>query len=115
MSRPRRKRRPPGNVLVCCTGRGKHDLVRLRTLQLRIDGDRVRVYWDQREGAAPETGFRADGDVKTFEFQCGTCRRNPKFREDRLVEIARVLAEHQGIRGDDNTPIVLDISMVEKA
>ena len=52
MPRPRHKRRPPGNVHVCCTGRGTHGEVGFPPpLQLIADGDQVRVVWDSRQGA----------------------------------------------------------------
>ncbi len=116
MSRPhprRRKPAPPGRVQVVCTGRGKHDPVPLRRLQLIRDGDTVRVLWRGGDGPAPETGFRAADGMKTLEFACRTCGRHAKYREDRLTEILRVLAENQETAG--NTPVVCDISMVERA
>ena len=117
MPRPRRKRRPPGNVHVCCTGRGSHDLVTLPPpLQLYADGDRVRIRWNSHQGDAPVTGFRGGGEgLQTFEFQCTSCRRHWKRNKDNLVAIALTLAREQGISGDDNTPIRMDISMIERA
>jgi hypothetical protein len=98
---------------VVCTGRGKHDPVPLRRLQLVRDGDAVRVLWRGGDGPAPETGFRAADGMKTLEFACRTCGRHAKYREDRLTEIVRVLAEHQETAG--NTPVVVDISSLERA
>ncbi len=115
MPRPRHKPRPPGNVLVCCTGRGKHDLVRLHTLQLKDDGGIVRVHWNQRDGEPPVTGFRAADDMWTFVFECGSCGRNPKWREGRFIRTAFALAAHQDISGDDNTPVTFDISRLDRA
>lgn len=117
MPRPRRNRRPPGQVRVICTGRGKHDRVPFRP-DLRIirtsDGQ-VHVMWDRRQGPGPVTGFGAADGLETFEVRCGTCGRHFKCHEDRLGTIIAALAAFQGIRGDDNTPIVLDISLIERA
>jgi len=71
--------------------------------------------WNRRQGSGPVTDFQAADGLETFEVKCGTCRRHFKRHEDKLVVIIRALAEYQGIRGDDNTPIVLDISMIERA
>jgi hypothetical protein len=46
--------------------------------------------------------------------RCGTCGRHYKRREDKLGVIAMALADHQGITGDDNTPVILDISRIER-
>lgn len=116
MPRPRRKRCPPGNVLVSCTGRGAHAEVEfLPPLQLYVDGDRVGIRWNSRTGEAPVTGWRAAGGWQTFEWRCTSCRRHWKRNEDDLAAIALALAGEQGISGDDNTPIRLDISMIERA
>jgi hypothetical protein len=114
--RPPRGRRPPGVVHVSCTGRGVHDRVPFRPdLRLvRRDGQ-VRVMWNRRQGPGPVTGFGAADGLKTFEVQCGTCGRHFKRHEDMVGVIIQALAEHQGIRGDDNTAIVLDISLIERA
>jgi hypothetical protein len=113
---PRRHRpRPPGNVNVFCTARGNHDRVAFPpTLQLHVVGDRVRVFWDQRRGPDPVTEFRAEDDMKTFVYDCGSCPISPRFREDRLVRIAFAFAEQQGISGNDTTPIDFDISIAER-
>ena len=113
---PRHHRpRPPGNVNVFCAALGKHDRVPfLPTLQLRVEGDRVRVFWDQRQGPAPVTDFRAEDDMRTFVYDCGSCSRTPRFREERLVRIAFAFAEQLGISGDDNRPIDFDISIAER-
>lgn len=117
MPRPRRNRRPPGVVHVSRTGRGVHDTVPFRP-DLRIirtsDGQ-VRVMHDRRQGPGPVTDFRAADGLDTFEVRCGTCGRHFKRHEDKLAVIIQVLAEFQGIRGDDNTAIVLDISLIERA
>ncbi len=115
MSRPRRKPRPPGNVQIICTGRGRHNRVPLRTLQLVRAGDGAALVWNTREGPAPVTPFAAPGDVGTYDLKCGTCGRHLKRHEDWLVKAALALAEQQGVRGSDNTPIVLDVSLIERA
>jgi hypothetical protein len=114
--RPRRKPRPPGSIRVVCTGRGKHDPVRFPPpLQLYDEGDRVRIKRDSRKGPAPVTPFHAADGLDTYDFKCGTCGRHWKRHEDEFITIAFALADHQGIRGDDNTPITVDISRIENA
>ncbi len=116
MPRPRRNRRPPGNVRVVCTGRGGHDLVPLRPdLQILGAGGQIRIKWNRAQGPGPVTGFSAADGLRTYETRCATCGRHFKCRENKLGIIVMALAGHQGIAGDDNTPIVLDISMVERA
>ena len=116
MPRPRRKRRPPGNVHVCCTGRGTHGEVGFPPpLQLIADGDQVRIVWDSRQGKAPVTPFRSGGGEQTFDFNCPKCLTHLKRRGDWLARATLALAGFQGISGDDNTPIMLDISMIERA
>jgi hypothetical protein len=114
--RPHRNRRPPGVVHVVCTGRGTHDKVPFRPdlRAIRHDGQ-VRIMWNRRQGSGPVTDFKATDGLETFEVKCGTCGRHFKRHEDKLVVTIRVLAEYQGIAGDDNTPIVLDISMIDRA
>jgi hypothetical protein len=113
VTRHRRKPRPPGNVLVLCTDAGAHDRVGLRTLQLFRDGGQVRVKWDQRQGPAPVTGFRAAGGARTLEFRCPVCRRNLKIGEARFAEVARRLAVQQEAAG--NTPVEMDLWIAEAA
>jgi hypothetical protein len=96
---------------VVCTGRGKHSLVKLRLLQLARDGDTVRLLWDSRQGPAPVAARRADG-TQTFVLRCGTCRRHLETGEAELVKAALALAEHQGVRDDDNTPVVMDLAVL---
>lgn len=117
MPRPRRKPRPPGNAVAFCTGRGAHKRKHLRRLQLVADGGRVAIAWDQREGPPPETGFRAADGRKTFELVCPVCqpRRHFKRREDDLVTIVVALGRQQGLTGSDNTPVEVDISLIERA
>jgi len=114
--RPRRNRRPPGVVHVICTGRGTHDRVPFRPdlRVIRHDGQ-VRVMWNRRQGSGPVTDFGAADGLRTFEVRCRTCGRHFKRHEDKLTVILAALATYQGISGDDNTPIVLDISMIERA
>jgi hypothetical protein len=114
--RPRRNRRPPGQVHVICTGRGAHDPVPFRPdLRLVHRDGQVRVMHDRRQGPGPVTDFRAADGLDTFEVRCGTCGRHFKRHEDKLAVIIQALAAYQGIGGDDNTPIVLDISLIERA
>ncbi len=115
MSRPRRSPASPGRVAVVCTGRGRHNRVPLGTLQLRRDGEAVRLVYNTREGPAPVTPFAAPNDIATYDLKCGTCGRHLKRHEDWLIQTAFALAGHQGISGDDSTPIVLDISTIERA
>lgn len=107
--------RPPGTALVVCTGRGEHDRVRLRALTFRRMGDGLHVFWEQRQGPAPVTGFRDENGWQTFEFRCPApgCRRNPKYSEPRLAEIAAALARHQQVTGND--PVIIDISAIDRA
>ena len=51
----------------------------------------------------------------TFEFTCGSCGRHWKRHEDEFIIVAFALADHQGITGDDSTPITMDISHIENA
>ena len=117
MPRPRRNRRPPGNVHVCCTGRGTHDTVRfLPDVQLYEDDQgRIRIRWNRAQGPGPVTGFSDAGGLQTYDKRCGTCGRHFKRREDKFGLIAMALAEYQGITGNSATPIILDISRIEKA
>ena len=118
MSRPRRKPRPPGNVRVVCTGRGKHDPVRFKPplqLQLAAGEHPIRITWDSRMEIAPVTSFHAADGPNTFEFTCGSCGRHWKRHEDEFIIVAFALADHQGITGDDSTPITMDISHIENA
>jgi len=89
--------------------------VPLRTLQLRRDGEAVRLVYNTREGPAPVTPFAAPNDIATYDLKCGTCGRHLKRHEDWLIPTAFARAGHQGISGDDSTPIVLDISTIERA
>lgn len=115
MPRPRRRRRAPGNVHVCCTGRGSHAEVTLPpSLQLVADGDQARIVWDSRRGKAPVTPFRSGDGEQTFDFNCPKCPTHLKRRGDWLARAAMALAGLQGIRGDDNTPIRVDISTIER-
>lgn len=116
MPRPRRNRRPPGQVHVLCTGRGAHDPVPLRPdLQVYEAGGRLRIRWNAGQGPGPVTGFHDADDLKTYETRCGTCGRYFKRREDKLGAIVMAIADHQGITGDDNTPVIIDISRIERA
>lgn len=117
MPRPRRNRRPPGVVHVVCTGRGKHNRVPFRPdlRMIRASDGQVRIMWNRRQGPGPVTGFGAADGLDTYDIRCGSCGRHFKCHEDRLAVIIAAMAEFQGVRGDDNTPIVLDISMIERA
>lgn len=115
MPRPRRNRRPPGQVHVICTGRGKHDSVPLRPVHLYEVGGELRIKWNTRQGPGPVTGFYDAEGRQTYETRCGTCGRHFKRREDKLGAIVTALAIHQGITGNDNTPVILDISRIERA
>ena len=110
-----RSPRPPGNVAIYCTGRGRHDEQRVRTLQLVRLGDEIHVKWSPREGAPPVTGLRDAGGYLTYELRCRRCGRHLKIGERKLVLAAMRLAEMQGISGDDNSPIRLDLSVLEAA
>lgn len=115
MPRPRRNRRPPGQVHVICGGRGTHDAVQFPPpLQIVDHGGQLIVKRDGRRGAAPITDFRANDGLNTLEFKCTSCPRHFKRREDEFAEIALALAVHQGIKGNDNTPIIIDISRIER-
>lgn len=112
----RRKPRPTGNVQVFCTGRGAHERVDLcPPLQLVRAGDRVRVLWNHQRGPAPVTGYRDADGWQTLIFDCPQCARTPKWHEPRFIEMTRVLAVHQGLEGNDKSPIEMDISTVERA
>jgi hypothetical protein len=116
MPRPRRNRRPPGVIHVLCTGRGKHDPVPFRPdLRLVRRDDKVRVMWNRRQAPGPVTYFHAADGLETFEVRCGTCGRHFKRHEDKFSVIVLALAVYQGISGDDNRPIIVDISMIERA
>lgn len=117
MSRPRRKPAPPGRVQILCTGRGTHDVVKIRTLQMIDAGTEVALRWNQREGKPPVTGFRDAEGRQTYELKCNRCRpgRHLKIREDKLGKAAMALAGFHGISGDDNTPVPVDISALEVA
>lgn len=110
-----RSPRPPGNVDIFCTGRGQHPEKHVRTLQLVGLGDEIHLKWSPRDGAPPVTGFRDAHGYLTYELRCKRCGRNPKISERKLVLAAMRLAELQGITGDDNTPIRLDLSALEVA
>ena len=116
MPRPRRNRRPAGTVNVVCTGRGTHDPVPLEPdIQFWDAGDgKLRLKWNKRQGSGPVTAFSDAEGFRTYENRCAACGRHFKRREDKLGVIVRVLAQHQGIAPADNTPVVLDISRVER-
>lgn len=117
MPRPRRNRRPPGNVHVICTGRGEHDAVPfLPDLQLyKDDRGRICIRWNRGQRPGPVTAYSDADGLQTYEAKCGTCGRHLKRREDKFGAIAMALAIHQGITGDDNTPVIVDISRIERA
>lgn len=117
MPRPRRNRRPPGNVHVICTGRSEHNTVPFPPdVQLYEDDEgRLRIRWNRRQGPGPVTGFSDADGLQTYEARCGTCGRHFKSREDKFGLIAMALAGYQCITGDDNTPVVLDFSRIERA
>ncbi|MHB1431396.1 MAG: hypothetical protein ACYCVZ_04695 [Streptosporangiaceae bacterium] len=115
MTRPRRNARPPGNAQILCTGRGTHDPVRIRALQMTDAGDEIRLLWNPREGSPPVTGFRDEAGRRTYDLRCRVCRRRLKIREDRLGRAAMALAEHYGIVRDDTRPVPVDISLIEAA
>jgi hypothetical protein len=114
--RPRRNRRPPGNAHLICTGRGDHGTVSLSpAIQFYEDDQgRLRIRWDRRQGPGPVTGYSDKDGLRTCEVRCGTCGRHLKRREDKLGLIAMALAGFQGITGNDNTPITIDISRIER-
>ena len=68
----------------------------LRTLQLRRDGEAVRLVYNTREGPALVTPFAAPNDIATYDLKCGTCGRHLKRHEDWLIQTAFALAGHQG-------------------
>ena len=117
MPRPRRARRPPGNVQVVCTGRGSHDAVPFPPdVQLYEDDQgRIRIRWNRAQGSGPVTAYSDADGLQTYEARCGTCGRHFKRREDRFGAVAMALAAHQGVTGDDNTPVTVDISRIERA
>ena len=118
MPRSRRKPRPPGNIRVVCTGRGKHGPVRFQPpLQLQPSAGEhpIRITLDSRRGVAPVTAFHAADGPNTFEFTCRTCGRHWKRHEDEFITITFALAGHQDIKGDGKTPITIDISRIENA
>jgi len=61
------------------------------------------------------TGFHDADGLQTYETRCGTYGRHYKRREDKFGAIVMALAVHQGITGDDNTPVIVDISRIERA
>jgi hypothetical protein len=77
----------------------------------------IRITWDSRMEIAPVTSFHAADGLNTFEFTCGSCGRHWKRHEDEfiIVAFAFAFADHQGITGDDSTPITMDISHIENA
>ena len=115
MPRPRRKPRPPGNAQAVCTGRGRHKRRHIRRLQLAVDDGRVVIRWDQREGPAPVTDARSEEGWKTFDLECPVCRRRLKRREDWLIQAVIALGREQGLEGNDNTTVLIDISRVDRA
>lgn len=114
MPRPRRRRRPPGNAVVICTGRGQHKRHRIRRIQLAAEGGRITVLWDQREGPAPVAAYREDGG-RTLAFACPACRRDWKRGDDMVAQIVIALGRMQGLQGADNTPVTVDISRIDRA
>jgi hypothetical protein len=98
-------------VRVTCSGRADpgHGERLVRTLQLVRTADGAPAFsW---RGRPPVTSFaHADGG-QTFQFQCGTCRRNPKLSGERLAQIVLTAA---AVHGWD-APIVVDLSLLERA
>jgi hypothetical protein len=101
---------------VICTARGDHGEVRFPPdVQLYEDDQgRLRIRWDRRQGPGPVTGYSDADGLRTYEARCGTCGRHFKRREDKFWLIAMALAGFQGITDNDNTPITIDISRIEK-
>lgn len=113
MSRRSRSPAPPGRVQVICTGRQdpRHHRRHLATLQTvaPAGGGLPAFTW---RGRSPVTRFaKADGS-QTYEFRCGICRRNPKYAQERLARIVFAFAATQGTW---ETPVIVDISMIERA
>ena len=112
MSRPRRTPAPPGRVEVICTGRSdpRHGRKHLITLQLaRADDGTAEFLW---RGKSPVTSYAHPDGAQTYEFGCGKCHRNPKFSGERLAQLVLAIA---AVQGTWDTPVVVDISAVEKA
>lgn len=107
--------RPGLPAVLVCPGRGKpgHGTVRLRSISLRRHGADAVIFWDQREGPPPVTGYRDAGGWKTFEFECPACRRRLKLGERRLVAVVLALAAARGPAPAG--PVVVDIAAVERA
>lgn len=112
--RSRRKPRPPGNFAAVCTGRGKHDRTHIRRGQVTVDGTRLTVVWDLREGPVPIASYREDGG-QTVLLECPTCHRRWKRSDDVVAQAVIVLGREQGLTGSDNTPVEVDISMIDRA
>lgn len=114
MPRHRRKPRPPGNGVIFCTGRGTHKRRHIRRFGLAVEGGKVVIMWDLREGDPPVAAYREDGG-KTLTLPCLTCKRDWRRSEDDLVLIVIALGRAQARTDDDNTPVPVDISRLERA
>lgn len=111
MSRLRRSPAPPGRVRTTCSGRADPDhgerLVKI--LQTTRTGAGEPAFtW---RGPSPVTPFAHSDGGQTFEFRCGTCRRNPKLSGEHLAQIVLTAA---AVHGWD-APIVVDLSLIERA
>jgi hypothetical protein len=111
VSRLRRSPAPPGRVRVICTGRADpgHGERLVKVLQFGQAADGAPAFtW---RGPSPITPFARANGGETYDFRCGTCRRNPKLSRDRRAQIVMTAA---AVHGWD-VPITVDISAIERA
>ena len=73
------------------------------------------ILWDRPKLPAPVTGAMSEPGRRTFEFKCRVCQMHWKRGEGELITILFALAEMQGIAADDDAPISLDPSLLERA
>ena len=112
MSRPRRSPAPPGRVHVVCTGRVNPDHGDNRIRALQAEGDAAMGLSFSCPGRTPTTGYAHADGAETYNFRCGKCRRHWKpSRED----LARVVLAIAAVQGGWDVPVVVDISLIERA
>jgi len=104
--RPRRKPAWPGRIHVVCSHRQDGEPKRIRVLQMVADGPSPGGIMITALGGPPQEGH-------AYSFKCGSCGRHFKISKERFRPLVRALAEMQGTHGD--TPVVLDISRVDRA
>jgi hypothetical protein len=111
MTGRRHRPRPGLQAVVVCTDRGRHKMIRRRSLTLLRHSDGWVIQWLQREGPPPVTGYRDENGWQKFQFDCPACPRRPKVSEPDLAEVVVKLAGLQQVTGTN--PVICDLWVLE--